>query len=135
MFYPSPYHPIAEDIEDIALGASVGYYLKANAEGRTGEGLVPSMKAGEPGYIPGTIGQITILHFLIPAILAIFFVPVLIIGALPFVGIPVLVHTLTHSPVYTGIAGGICGISYLYIIVWRIACRKMLSKMFKTLFG
>lgn len=132
---PNATNSIGQNIEDIAGLGAAGLAAQAYATGRTKPGgPLAAVPINDPLFVPVTAGQIVILHFLWPFIWVIFFVPVLVIGAIPFIGIVFLAHVLFESAALTVLTFLLLVPFYAWWIVWKIAIKKVFWKMCTTLF-
>lgn len=136
MELPSAHNTVAQNVADVAGLGSAAYYARLRAEGRSGNdnALFAPIPPGDPGYLVGNAGGMVILHFLIPILLAVFLVPALVIGALPFgAAIFAVDHWISNPAAY--IFGWFIALPlYTYLIFWRVGCRIIIAKMFKVLF-
>lgn len=129
---PSTSNSVGTNVEDIILGGAVGASLQATAMGRKKEGgPLAGVPVDDPMYVPVTIGNFTILHYLWP-FMWIPFCVLMFIGLVPFWALAIWIHNASSQ------AGNLSLIIlvplYLYLVVWKIGIRKYWAGICRKLF-
>jgi hypothetical protein len=123
---------ILHDVEHVAGIAAAAHYVDLKSQGRTnGPGLLSSVPLDDPDYLTGNAGAIVILHYLIPIIGWVIFLPSFFIGAMPFIAIIFFATAFGHT--VATIVGVICLLVYLRVVVWGLICKKLIPFLFKSL--
>jgi hypothetical protein len=131
---------IDTEIKDVASVAAVAHYADLHRQGRTkNQNIFSGIPIDDPAYISGNISGMVALHYLVWPVLGICLIPVLF-GGLIAVGVGyslitvILEAIIGKSIVLEAIMGGIALGVYLYYIVWRVACKKVIGGLVRNLF-
>jgi hypothetical protein len=87
---------------------------------------------GDPDYIVGNVGGMIIAHFVFFPLSAIVTIPVLVLGAAPFVGICAVVHLINHTAFV--ICAVVSVLLYLHVLVGKLILFRIIPKLCSVLF-
>lgn len=129
---PSSSNSVAKNVETILLGATVGTSLQATANDRKrAGGPLAGVPVDDPLYVPMTIGNLTILHYLWPFMFGPFLV-LMAVGVVPFWGLAIVIHNA--SPGAGSLSLFVLLPTYFYLVVWRVGVRGYWHWVFCKLF-